>query len=290
MKRKFTLIGSVAALATAFLGGWTQTTPAIDPAATFAPFVRWTNAIVAGDALALQGLYLASAPAQITVGKKELTASEDVNFWIGMKARRVKADILNDQFRGPDLRVIVSQIEVQTGTPSQGQTLYVSEAQSWMQLAGQWKLAAAQRTEAAYLQQPLNKDKKIYAANVDARAELKEAEDKASQRHKRVLVVFGANWCYDCHVLDLAFHRPDFAAVLAEYEVVHIDIGEDGKKNLDVAKDCQVPLDKGIPAVAVLDGSGKLIVSQRNGEFENARAMTPDALLEFLNKWKPAAR
>ena len=104
------------------------------------------------------------------------------------------------------------------------------------------------------------------------------------------MLVFGANWCYDCHVLDLAFHRPDFALAMAGYEVVHVDIGPDGKKNAELAKEFQVPLDKGIPALAVLEGDGKLVVSQKNGEFEDARSLTPEALLEFLNKWKPETR
>jgi len=132
--------------------------------------------------------------------------------------------------------------------------------------------------------------KNLYPADADAHAEIKEAEEKAAAQHKRVLLVFGANWCYDCHVLDLAFHRPDFASVMAGYQVVHVDIGPDGKKNADVAKQFQVPLDKGVPALAVADNEGKVLVSQKNGEFENARAMTPEALLEFLNKWKPEAR
>jgi hypothetical protein len=46
------------------------------------------------------------------------------------------------------------------------------------------------------------------------RAEIKEAEEKAAKDHKRVLIVFGANWRYDCHVLDMAFQRPDLAPVL----------------------------------------------------------------------------
>jgi thioredoxin 1 len=102
--------------------------------------------------------------------------------------------------------------------------------------------------------------------------------------------VFGANWCYDCHVLDLAFHRPDFAAVMQVYKVVHVDIGDDGKKNNDIAAEFDVPLDKGVPALAVVGSDGKLLVSQKSGEFENARALTPADLLEFLNKWKPAAK
>ena len=48
-----------------------------------------------------------------------------------------------------------------------------------------------------------------------------------------------------------------------------------------------VPMKKGIPALAVLESDGKLIFSQQNGEFENARALGPDDLLQFLKKWKP---
>ena len=68
------------------------------------------------------------------------------------------------------------------------------------------------------------KKKDIYSATADAHAEIKEALDKASTEHKRVIVVFGAKWCYDCHVLDAAFHRSDLAPIVAaNYEVVHVD-------------------------------------------------------------------
>jgi thioredoxin 1 len=133
---------------------------------------------------------------------------------------------------------------------------------------------------------PAGQDDDLYPANVDARAEIKEAEARAASEHKRVLLVFGANWCGDCHVLDRAFHRPDFASAISAYEVVHVDIGPDGKKNNDLAEQFQVPLRKGIPALAVLESDGRLVVSQKNGEFENARAMNPAMFLEFLNKWK----
>jgi hypothetical protein len=41
--------------------------------------------------------------------------------------------------------------------------------------------------------------------------------------------------------------------------------------------------------LAVLDANGKLIYSQKNGEFENARALSPEDVAAFLNQWKPAA-
>jgi len=68
--------------------------------------------------------------------------------------------------------------------------------------------------------------------------------------------------------------------------VVHVDIGE-GKLNSDLAKQYQVPLDHGVPALAVLDSQGNVLYSQQHGEFEAARTMDPDDVVTFLNKWKP---
>jgi hypothetical protein len=91
-------------------------------------------------------------------------------------------------------------------------------------------------------------------------------------------------------VLDLAFLRTDIAGVLQQnFEVVHVDVGE-GDKNQDLMAEYQVPMKRGIPAIAVLDSNGNLLYSQKGGEFEKARALAPEDVLQFLNKWKPVAR
>jgi thiol:disulfide interchange protein len=132
------------------------------------------------------------------------------------------------------------------------------------------------------------KEKDIYNVSADARAEIKEALQKAAAEHKRVIVVFGANWCYDCHVLDKAFHRSELASIVAaNYVVVHVDIGK-GDKNQDLMEQYEVPMKRGIPGLAVLDSDGNLLYSQKNGEFENARALAPADFMAFLNQWKPA--
>src|SRR6266853_3491776 len=256
----------------------------------FAPLEQWKNAVLRRDPVGLKMLYSTSPPAQVAAPGDQNTVDAEINFWISLKARQKNIDVVQTSSPQPALEVIAFQAEVRSGEPPKRQTLYVTEAQVWLKQGEEWRLLRVKRTGAAHLQQPINKDKNIFLAGVDARTEIKEAEEKAAKDHKRVLVVFGANWCYDCHVLDMAFERPDLAPVLAaSYQVVHVDIGE-GNKNQDLMKDYQVPMKKGIPALAVLESTGKLVVSQKNGEFENARAMTPEALLEFLNKWKPQAR
>ncbi|HXY78103.1 MAG TPA: thioredoxin family protein [Candidatus Acidoferrales bacterium] len=150
--------------------------------------------------------------------------------------------------------------------------------------------SAAVVSSAVCFGQAAKQEKEIYNESADARAEIREALAKATAEHKRVIVVFGANWCYDCHVLDKAFHSPDLAPILAaNYEVVHVDIGR-GEKNQDLMTKYEVPMKRGIPGLAVLDADGKLVYSQKNGEFENARALTPGDFLAFLNKWKPAGQ
>jgi len=256
------------------------------PARDFVPLNQWKSAVLAGDPAALKFLYSTNPALQVGSEKESGDGGAETEFWIGLKARKVDLDIIEKSSPRPDLQVIVFQAEVQSGE----QTRYVNEAQAWQQQGDNWRLVMVKHTPPAYLKQPATASKNIYPDNADAHKEIKEAEERAAKDHKRVLLVFGANWCYDCHVLDLAFHRSDFTSAMVGFEVVHVDIGEEGKKNTDLAKQFQVPLEKGIPALAVIESDGKLVVSQKNGEFENARAMTPQALLEFLNKWKPEAR
>ncbi len=127
---------------------------------------------------------------------------------------------------------------------------------------------------------------KIYNPDADAKQEIAAAVKKAAAAKKRVLLVFGANWCPDCRALDARFHEPEIQKVIARnFEVVKVDIGEFKPLNADVAEQYGVPLDRGIPALAVLDSSGKLLNSQQNGEFKSARSMPAEPVLELLKEW-----
>jgi thiol:disulfide interchange protein len=126
----------------------------------------------------------------------------------------------------------------------------------------------------------------LYPANADAKKEIDEALKSAGTNHRRVLLVFGANWCYDCHVLDRALHDGAAGKIVSKsFVLVHVDIGE-VNKNLDLAKQYKIPLEKGVPAVAILGSDGKLLYNSGDGEFEAARRMMKKDLVAFLNRWR----
>jgi hypothetical protein len=253
----------------------------------FLPLEQWRAAVIRGDASALKMLYSSQPEARINVitkGSVQVSVDSDIAFWTGLKARRVELKISQSQEQ-PGIREINFQATVSTAPP--GRTFYVLETQVWQQQGESWKLVAAERTDERKLEQPISLNAKLYPTAVNAREEIRLALGRAAKSRKRVLVVFGADWCYDCHVLDKAFRRPDIVPILTpNFEVVHVDVGQ-GDKNQDLMSEYQVPMSRGIPGIAVLDSNGKLLYSQKNGEFERTRALGPEDLVAFLNTWKP---
>lgn len=268
---------------------WAQSVVSPDAATAFGPFEQWKGAVLAGDAGALKALYSTNPAAQVSLNTVMHDADADTSFWLGLKARSMKVEIIRQIVR-PDRASMIFRADVVSGLPN-AQTVTVTDDQYWLKQGDQWRLVSVERTDSPRLKQPSDMKKNIYPADVDAHAEIKEAEARAGREHKRLLLVFGANWCFDCHVLDLAFQRPELAPILAaNYELVHVDLGPDEHKNADLVRQYDIPLNEGVPALAVAENDGKLVVSQKNGEFEDARGLTPEVLLEFLNKWKPQAR
>jgi thioredoxin 1 len=250
-------------------------------APSFFPLEQWKSAVLARDAQTLQALY--SPDIQVSTVAGKIGAESDVAFWTGLKAKSFQMTITQAGAPQPGIWAIAFQARITTA--SAGRVIHMVMEQYWRQQDGIWRLVAFKR-DVTKLAQPLSLDAKIYPTG-DARQQIAAAQARAAKSRKHVLLVFGADWCYDCHVLEKAFHRPDIAAVLTpNYEVVDVDIGN-GDKNQDLINQYDVPMKRGIPALAVLDSGGRLLYSQKNGEFERARALGPEDLLAFLKKWKP---
>ena len=123
----------------------------------------------------------------------------------------------------------------------------------------------------------------LYSESANPATDISAAVARASREHKRILLDFGGNWCGDCQVLDIYYHQSPNAELLAKYFIlVHVNIGH-MDQHVDIARKYNVPITKGVPALAVLDSHGKLLYAEHQKEFEHA---TPSAITDFLNRWK----
>jgi thiol:disulfide interchange protein len=128
--------------------------------------------------------------------------------------------------------------------------------------------------------------KHIYSETADPNADISAALRQAKSEQKRVIVDFGGDWCGDCQVLDIYFHPTPNAELLAKnFVLVHVWIGREDT-HLDVAAKYGVPVNKGVPALAVLNADGKVVYAQATGEFKDMRYMDSASVTEFLTKWK----
>ena len=123
-----------------------------------------------------------------------------------------------------------------------------------------------------------------YDERANAKADIRAALEASRAAKKPVLVVFGANWCGDCKMLDAAMKNGRSAQLIQrEFSVVKVDVGR-FDRNVDVADSYGVPLKKGIPAVVILSPEGKALYATRAGELADARKMGEDGVYAFFTQ------
>ncbi len=255
---------------------------------------QWKSDVVTGDNAALQSLYSSNPPAAVVSadGKQQFPIATELDFWTQARAGGMEQPAVNILGATEQNGVTLVKLEYsfRAKTPAGKRERYVVEQQAWQRQPQGWRMVASSHTPVLKMRPVGKLNPHLYEPNANAKAEIHEALLKAARTHKRVLVVFGGNWCYDCHVLDAAMRQADVSPLLSRnYVLVHVDIGR-MDKNLDLAQKYHVPLEKGVPALAVVAPDGRLLYSQQHGEFESARSMDPDDLIAFLKKWEPPAR
>jgi thiol-disulfide isomerase/thioredoxin len=135
----------------------------------------------------------------------------------------------------------------------------------------------------------------IYDNQADGNKQIAEALKKAKADNKRVLLMFGANWCGWCYKLhDLFAADAEIGkTLLYEYELVMIDVdrmADGGKHNADVDERYGNPTKEGLPVLVVLDAEGKRLHVQETGSLEEGDKHDPAKVLAFLKQWKPEAQ
>jgi hypothetical protein len=150
-----------------------QTASPAPSAADFTPFQQWMGALLTGDAATLKSLYSTSPAAEIEVKRVNQDADADIAFWLGLKAKTMNAQIIRLVIR-PDRASVIFSADIVSGAT--GQKISVTDAQGWRKQGEQWRMVGAERTDSPQLKQPADMKKNIYPDNVDAHAEIREAE------------------------------------------------------------------------------------------------------------------
>lgn len=257
----------------------------------FAPLAGWAAAVRAGNATALQAMYAAAPPPQLIVSTGVISdVPREAAFWAGWKKTglsRFQLQMISDRALGPDLHEVGFEAGIHYVSAAGPQSVYCFVQQTWRRTAKGWRIISGGRTDLSRLEQPTALTAPIYSKTANASADIAQALARARAGNKRVLLDFGGNWCYDCHVLDMAFRRSDLAPLLeANYELVNVDV-EQFNYNLDIVKRYGLSIMQGVPMLAVLAGSGKLLASSQDGSFQDARALGPEDLIRFLVRWRP---
>ena len=260
----------------------------------FPPIEGWRTAILNGDRDALARNY--GTQALVQAGAKHSTLDDELAFWAGLKANGLTAlnpKILQVSEMDDNNKSLLLRVTAQMN----GAPVVAAMRLVWHESPEGWKIIASARSPQFQpdahrtLPEPPIPNTQLYPAPEQAQPEIDEALAQAKKEHKRVILVFGGNWCYDCHVLDTTFHSKEFAELVdSHFIVVHVNIGDDGKANTDLVKRLNVVLDKGVPTLAVLDADGTVLYTQKEGEFEDSVKIGPTEVRAFLEKWKPQTK
>ena len=128
-----------------------------------------------------------------------------------------------------------------------------------------------------------------YEDPAEVKAGIAAAQAQAAREGKRVAVVFGAEWCPDCYAFESSLkHRLVAPIVELSYVIIKVSVGN-RNRNIELMESYGMVVENGIPAVAVLEPDGRLVVAQRHGEFRNASSLLSVAeIVSFFHRWAPA--
>jgi thioredoxin-related protein len=131
----------------------------------------------------------------------------------------------------------------------------------------------------------------IYDKSADTQTQLAKAMQTAKKDDKRILVMFGGDWCGWCHKLhELFASDAEIRKILSyEYVLVMVDTTAPGAEELLIKCKAALPKDElqkgvGFPFLGVLDSSGKVLTAQRTDPLETGDHHNPALVKEFLKR------
>ncbi len=129
-------------------------------------------------------------------------------------------------------------------------------------------------------------EREKFDPNRDAKADIKNAVEKAYAENKNILLDVGGEWCIWCRRLDNFFlENSDLNDFLHKnFIVVKVNFSPENENKEVLSK---YPVIEGYPHFFVLNKKGELIHSQNTGELEEGKGYSKDKIFDFLKNWAP---
>jgi thiol-disulfide isomerase/thioredoxin len=128
-----------------------------------------------------------------------------------------------------------------------------------------------------------------YDDTADADQAVEAAVQAAKAADKRTLIVFGANWCADCHLLAGVLSLDSVKSWAARhFEIVEVDVGR-FNRNTTLAERFGVQL-QAVPAIVVLTADGKVANVGETLALGDARTLSAQAIVDILARWASTPR
>jgi HEAT repeat protein len=127
----------------------------------------------------------------------------------------------------------------------------------------------------------------IYDESADGSKQIAAALATAAKEHKRVLLMFGANWCGWCHKLHTLFETDNNISDVLKFNFVVVMIDVNKGHNSAVDARYESPTKHGLPVIVILDADGKQLTTEDTNLLEDGDHHSPQKVLAFLKQWTP---
>ena len=121
-----------------------------------------------------------------------------------------------------------------------------------------------------------------YDEHADPKSEFVTALAEARSSDKKVLIIFGANWCPDCQKFDKQLQSASINAVIDnKFVIIKANIGN-WDKNMDFAEWFGNPAKEGIPSIAIVDADRNLYSTTHGNELAMLRYYSTTKLTDWF--------
>tara|TARA_B100000029_G_scaffold227254_1_gene225070 strand:+ start:17599 stop:18099 length:501 start_codon:yes stop_codon:yes gene_type:complete len=103
--------------------------------------------------------------------------------------------------------------------------------------------------------------------------------------NKQAIVIFGANWCPDCRVLEGTLRIPTIKKFMTQnFEILHIDLGR-YDINMELLEVLGIPKQEGVPRVVIFDQNGSPLNLDTNDEWRTARDRKQQDIFNYFQSF-----